>query len=172
MNEYKDAIASGMQEYLDGLKRAVDGLTSTELRWQPTLGSNHILWTVWHMARVEDEWMNECVHGGNGLWLRHGWREKLGLGTEGSGFGDTPDDVRAMPDVSIDAVMAYYEAVRDAALKVLDGLTEEHFEKELPHPIRRQGLNLRWVLGHVLVEEAQHLGQIVYVRGMIRCFGG
>jgi uncharacterized damage-inducible protein DinB len=170
MNAYKDAIASGLQEYLDGLKRVLHGLTPAELRWQPTLDSNPILWLAWHMARVEDDWMNERVHGGNGLWRRHGWREKLGFETEGSGFGDTPDDVRAMPDVSIDAVMAYYEAVREAVLNVLDGLTEEDFEKEVPHP-RRKNLNLRWVLGHVLVEEAQHLGQIAYVRGMIRGSG-
>ena len=169
MNKYKDAVVSGMQEYLDGLKRALDGLTPAELRWQPTLGSNHILWIVWHMARVEDDWINERVDGGNGLWLRHGWREKLGFETEGSGFGDTPDDVRAMPDVSIDAVMGYYEAVRNASLIVIGGLTEKDFEKKVPHP-RLKNLNLRWVLGHVLIEEAQHLGQIVYLRGMIRGF--
>ncbi len=170
MNEYKDAVVSGMQEYLDGLKRALHGLTPAELKWQPTLDSTHLLWIVWHMARAEDDWMNERVHSGSGLWLRHGWREKLGVGSEGSGFGDTPDNVRAMPDVSIDAVMEYFEAVRAATLQVIDGLTAEDFEKEVPHP-RMQGLNLRWVLGHVLVEEAQHLGQIVYVRGMIRGFG-
>lgn len=170
MNEYKDAIASGMKEYLEGLKRVLDGLTPAELRWQPTLDSNSILWTVWHMARVEDSWMNERVDGGPGLWMGQGWCDRLGFDTDGSGYGDTPDDVRAMPDVSIDLVMAYYEAVRDAALKVLDGLRAEDFEKEVPHPWRK-GLNLRWVLGHVLVEEAQHLGQIAYVRGMIRGLG-
>ena len=25
-----------------------------------------------------------------------------------------------------------------------------------------------WILGHVLVEESQHLGQVAYIRGMIK----
>ena len=52
MADFKDAIKSGLEEYLDGLKKAVDGLNSAELRWQPTLASNSISWIVWHMARV------------------------------------------------------------------------------------------------------------------------
>lgn len=170
MNTYKDAIASGMKEYLDGLKHALDGLTSAELRWQPALDSNPILWTAWHMARTEDEWMNERVHSGNGLWLRHGWREKLGFATEGSGSGETADEVRAMPDVPMDAVMAYYDAVRAAAVEVLDRLTEKDFDKEVSSS--RGKRSLHWTLGHLLVEESQHLGQIVYVRGMMRGLNG
>ena len=170
MNPYKDAIASGMQEYLGGLKQALDGLTTAELRWQRTLYSNPILWTTWHMARTEDEWMNERVQGGNGLWLRHGWREKLGFETKGSGAGDTLEEVRTLRDVRVDAVMAYYDAVRTVALNVLESLTDGDFEKEIP--TTRGTCSLRWVLGHLLVEESQHLGQIVYVRGMIRGLNG
>ena len=44
MADFKDAIKSGLEEYLDGLKKAVDGLTSAELRWQPTLASNSPLY--------------------------------------------------------------------------------------------------------------------------------
>jgi uncharacterized damage-inducible protein DinB len=167
MPPYKDAIVSGMQEYLSGLKQALQGLTPAELRWQPTLNANPILWMAWHMARVEDGWINQRIGRGEGLWLHQGWREKLGFKTEGSGFGDTPDDVRAMPEVSIDAVMAYFEAVREAGLKVIERLTDDDFDQPISRP-GRNDVTLRWALGHVLVEESQHLGQIAYVRGMIR----
>lgn len=170
MDVYKDAIKSGMEEYLEGLKRGLDGLTPTELRWQPTIHSNPILWTTWHMARTEDEWMNERIDDGNGLWLGHGWRERLGFVTEGSGAGDSLDTVRAMPDVAIETVITYYDAVREAALNVLSHLSEENFDKELK---TSSGIRtLRWALGHLLVEESQHLGQIRYVRGMIRGLNG
>jgi hypothetical protein len=29
-----------------------------------------------------------------------------------------------------------------------------------------------WILGHVMVEESQHLGQIAFIRGMIRGLNG
>ena len=170
MADFKDAIRSGLDEYLTGLKRAVDGLTPAELRWQPTLDSNHISWLVWHMARVEDGWMNERVGGGGDLWMAGGWREKLGFSGETSGYGDKPDDIRSMPDVPMDDLLAYYDAVRAAAFEQLDRLTEADLGRQIPHP-RMKDLNLAWVLGHVLVEESQHLGQVAYIRGMIRGFG-
>ena len=33
-------------------------------------------------------------------------------------------------------------------------------------------LNIGWILGHILAEESQHLGQVAYIRGMIRGFDG
>jgi hypothetical protein len=27
-----------------------------------------------------------------------------------------------------------------------------------------------WIIGHLLVEESQHLGQVAYIRGIIRGF--
>lgn len=54
MNAFKEAVRGGLEEYLQGLRSALEGLTSPEARWQPTLHTNHIAWLVWHMARVED----------------------------------------------------------------------------------------------------------------------
>jgi hypothetical protein len=50
-----------MSEYLEDLKLKLDGLTEPELRWQVGLESNTIIWLVWHMARVEDNWINGVV---------------------------------------------------------------------------------------------------------------
>ena len=79
MADFKDAIKSGMKEYLDALKKAVDGLTPAELRWQPTLASNSISWIVWHMARVEDRWVNRVLRSDVELWIRDGWHDKFGM---------------------------------------------------------------------------------------------
>src|SRR6266704_390748 len=51
---FKEAIRSGLDEYLQALQRAIEGLTPAEAYWQPTLHTNHIAWLVWHMARAED----------------------------------------------------------------------------------------------------------------------
>ena len=54
MSAFKVPIKSGLNEYYGKLKQTVEGLTPEELLWQPGPESNHILWTVWHMARVSD----------------------------------------------------------------------------------------------------------------------
>ena len=41
-----------LDEYLTELRRALDGLTPEERRFQPSPDSHHIDFAVWHMARV------------------------------------------------------------------------------------------------------------------------
>ena len=36
MSTFKEAIQSGLEEYLQDLQRALEGLTPAEVRWQPT----------------------------------------------------------------------------------------------------------------------------------------
>ena len=61
MASFRDPIKSGLNEYHGKLKQTLDGLTAEELLWQPSAESNHILWTVWHMARVSDRWANSTA---------------------------------------------------------------------------------------------------------------
>ena len=167
MTDFKDAIKSGLAEYMAGLKKAVDGLTPAELRWQPTLASNPISWIVWHMARVEDRWVNRVLRGGVELWISDGWHEKFGMSEEAHGFGETADQVRAMPDVAMSDLLDYFDAVRQSTLAHLEQMTPLELGTTYPHP-RLTGITGAWILGHILVEESQHLGQVAYIRGMIR----
>ena len=167
MANFKDAIKSGLEEYLDGLKKAVDGLTSAELRWQPTLTSNSISWIVWHMARVEDRWVNRVLRGDVERWIKDGWHEKFGMSEEAHGYGDTEAEVRAISDVEMSDMLTYFDAVRQSTLAHLEQMTSADMEATYDHP-RRTGITGSWILGHILVEESQHLGQVAYIRGMIR----
>ena len=167
MADFKEAIKSGLAEYMDGLKKAVDGLTPAELRWQPTLASNSISWIVWHMARVEDRWVNFVLRGDVERWIGDGWHEKFGMSEEAHGYGETEVEVRAMPDVAMADVLVYYDAVRQSTMAHLETMTPADVEATYAHP-KRKGLTGAWILGHILVEESQHLGQVAYIRGMIR----
>ena len=33
--DFRDVVRSGLDEYLEGLEQAIDGLTPVELAWQP-----------------------------------------------------------------------------------------------------------------------------------------
>jgi uncharacterized damage-inducible protein DinB len=86
---------------------------------------------------------------------------------ESVGFGQTMEDVRAMPDIPLIDLMAYFESVRAVTFGWLDQATDADLSKEHHHP-RLGTVNGTWILGHILVEESQHTGQVAMIRGMIR----
>ena len=170
MNGFKGALKSGMTEYLDGLKSRLDGFTSAELRWQATLESNSIAWLIWHMARVEDGWINSSIAGGESVWDSGGWAERTGITYDNSGYGQTVDETRLMPEVDVAVLVDYFDAVRAATFKVIDGISDDDLSKNFSRGGR--SVTWSWILGHVLVEEAQHLGQVGFIRGMVRGLDG
>ncbi|MCZ6539289.1 MAG: DinB family protein [Chloroflexi bacterium] len=172
MGSFRDPIKSGLNEYYGKLKQSVEGLTPEELLWQPAPESNHILWTVWHMARVSDRWANSTMLGGEELWARDGWAERLGMPVERYGRGETPEQVRDFPPVDIGLVFEYFDAAHASLLAMIDGLEEADLDRDVYAAYRDESLNIGWILGHILAEESQHLGQVAYIRGMIKGFNG
>ena len=124
MNAFKTALRCGLEEYLEKLQVAIEGLTPAELHWQPTMETNPIAWLVWHMARVEDSWLSRLRDGTPQVWANEGWAERFGMDRESTGSGHTTEDVRAMPEIPMDELMAYYEAVRGVMRVYLDQATE------------------------------------------------
>ena len=159
-----------LDEYFADLRRALDGLTPEERRFQPGPESNHIDFTVWHMARVEDDWMQRFAQRTDAVWKREGWHEKLGLPERDSGFGYSAEQVTALPSFYFDQLMDYYDGVRTETGRFLDGLSEEDLELT-PHPERRPGYTIGKMLSHVIVEESQHVGHVAYLRGLQRGLG-
>ncbi len=168
--DFRDVARQALTEYLDGLKKALDGLTPAELYWQPSPNANHIAWLVWHMARVEDNWLNVYIGRGEPVWTADGWAEKFGLPNDRGGYGDTAELVAEFPRIAIEDLLAYFDAVRAKTLPVVDALTVADLEKTFPSA-RPVSPTVAWVLGHLAIEQGQHLGQVSYVRGMLRGLG-
>ncbi len=169
---FKDAVRSGLDEYLTGLHRALDGLTPEELRWQANADSNHIAWLVWHMARVENGWISRA-RGTEQIWVTGEWAQKIGFGHDAndSGYGWTMEQVAGMPEVSVDDLLAYYSDVRNRTFAELDEMTDADMSATYTHP-RMGDRSIAWIFGHIIVEESQHLGQIAFIRGMQRGLNG
>ena len=168
MQPFLMAIDSGLNEAFDKLERALVGLSEDELRWQPTLGSNPIDWMVWHMARVEDNLVNVVLQNRGSIWERDAWGERLGIATTSAGAGMTIDEIRAMGRINVPAVMEYYTLVRNETSSYFEKVMQvEDLSRVIEHSNFR-GVSGGWVLGRLLCEEAEHLGQIEYLRGMMR----
>ncbi len=167
MSAFKTAIYSGLEECLQDLKRAIDGLTPAEARWQPTAHTNHIAWLVWHMARVEDLWINRHLRRTTEVWTADGWADRFHMAAESDGFGQTIEDVRAMPELLLTDLLDYFDAVRVVTRQYLDQATDDDLFRAYPHP-HMGALTGTWIMGHILVEESQHAGQVALIRGMMR----
>jgi len=165
--DFRDVVKMGLEEYTQDLKKALDGLTAEERRFQPGPDSHHIDFAVWHIARVEDGWMNRGIRRGAQIWERDGWAEKLGLPERDSGFGYTSEQLANFPTYDPGLLMEYYDAVRVDTLLLIDSLTGADLERP-PNPGRDAQNTIAKILAHVLIEEAQHVGQIAYLRGLQR----
>jgi len=166
--DFRDIVRSGLQEYTDHLNRAVEGLTPAELRWQPSLQANHIVWLVWHIGRVEDGWVNEYIRESGPLWRSDGWADRFGLSSERGGYGDTAEDVTAFPEIPMPDLLAYLDAVRRSTLALLDTLSEADLPQIRTTRRTQSPPTVAWTLAHLLVENSQHVGQVAYVRGLLR----
>lgn len=168
--DFRDILKAALSEYMEDLKRALDGLTPEERRFQPTPESNHIDFIVWHMARVEDSIVNRRLRHDTHIWERDGWHERLSLPREGIGEGLSAEQAATLPAFSLDELLDYFGSVRHETLLYIDSLTEEDLE-QISDPDRPYWTFAR-ILGHLVVEEAQHVGQVAYIRGIQRGAGG
>lgn len=166
MTGFTAALRSAFDEYMEQVKKAVDGISLSDTYTQPSPQANHIGWLVWHMARVEDRWINRILQGIPEEWNAGGWDGRFGMDPESNGAGQTIEEVIAMPQIPVADLLSYYDAVRKHTDAYLDRTTSADLEKEYEHP--RFGIVTgSWIVGHIIVEESQHTGQVAYLRGML-----
>ncbi|MEX2393761.1 MAG: DinB family protein, partial [Actinomycetota bacterium] len=90
-----------------------------------------------------------------------------GLGPEDDGCGFTVDRVRSMPPFDLEDCLRYFAEVRSDALAILGRLTSADLDRS-PVGLPDDRTTTGRLLSHYLIEQAQHLGQIAYVRGLQR----
>jgi len=145
---------------------AVEGLSNEELCYRVDKGTNSIAWLVWHLTRVQDDHV-AAVAGTEQLWTSAGWAERfdLPLPLSDTGYGHSDEQVGAVT-ADADTLVAYYDAVEQATLAFVRGLTDPDLDRVV---------DTRWdppvTLGVRLVsvvdDDVAHAGQAAYVRGII-----
>lgn len=162
---FRRILRRAFDEYYEGLRKALAGLTPDERRFQPHEQANHIDFLVWHMARNEDGTISACARSDE-VWRRDRWFARFGLPEHGDGCGFTLDQVRAFPAVEPGALLEYFAEVRAQTNSFLAGLTTEGLEQQVF--VDRPTVLVGQILSHLVVEQAQHLGQVAFIRGLQR----
>jgi len=123
------------------------------------------------MARVEDGWYSMYIGQGEPVWITDDCCTRFRLPATETGYGHSAEDVAEFPALPMADVLGYFDAVRARTLEVLDSLTEDDLSQTRPWKRGDPPPTVAWVLGHVLIEPGQHLGQVAYLRGILRGIG-
>jgi uncharacterized damage-inducible protein DinB len=147
--------------------RAVRGLTPEQLYQAPAHGANTIAWLVWHLARIQDDHIAEVMDVEQ-IWAAGRWAQRFGLpaGTIDTGYGHSPAEVDTVRPPDAQTLMDYYEAVHQRTVAYVSTLSDADLDRIVDD---------RWdppvTLGVRLVsvanDDAQHVGQAAYVRGLL-----
>ena len=150
------------------LKMSTDDLTDEQLYYQPTADANSVGWLIWHLSRWRD-WVSALITGAPQVWVSAGWAERFGRSEEGTGFGDTPEQVAAFR-VEREALFGYMDAAHRETVKRITQLTPTQFEQVVDY-ISGESRPAWQVLAGMCGDSYQHAGQIAYLRGMMSGYG-
>ena len=145
----------------------VDGLDAEQLSQAPAPGANTIGWLVWHLTRVQDHHVAELL-GTEQIWVSGEWARRCGLEPDPSntGYGHSPEDVRAVRPEGPDVLLGYLAEVDARTKAMLEGLTPDSLDTVVDRrwdPPVTMGVRLVSIADDCL----QHVGQAAYVRGLL-----
>lgn len=162
---FRRVLRRELDEYYDGLCKALVGLTADERRVQVGGEANHIDFLVWHMARNEDETISACSRTEE-LWRQGEWYRRWNLPEIGDGCGYTVEDVRRLPQIHPSDLDEYFGEVRARTNSFLEGITSTVIDELVWED--NPDVTVGQILGHLVVEQSQHLGQVAFIRGLQR----
>jgi uncharacterized damage-inducible protein DinB len=159
-----DFIMMSLEESSEYVAEAIKGLSPDELAWRPKPHSNNIAFLLWHLARVEDFWINRVLLGEKELYETGGWYKKFGTPAQDSGFGYDVKKLSDWPVPGLSLLKEYAATVRGKTLAYLKSLTAIKLDEAKDFGWRQGTAGS--ALSHLITEVGEHSGQIGYLRGI------
>ena len=143
----------------------VSDLDDAQLAWRPAPKAHNIAYTLWHLARTEDNFQND-INGGGTAWANGGFAARWSYPEQGVGVGWEDERAAALPMPGKENLLEYVRAAFDAADRAVESLAEERLDE------RRQSsfLGGEAILGEILLGSVthgnRHLGEMEYIKGL------
>lgn len=142
VGDERTTLLALLQFQRDSVLRKVAGLTEAEVRQSPVASGTTLLWLVKHLGRAE------CI------WVQHRF----------AGVAMTvPDDRLTDADTLAGVIDGYRATWADVDAIV----AASSLEDECRNPEDDPGVDLRWILMHLLEETARHAGHADILRELI-----
>jgi uncharacterized damage-inducible protein DinB len=161
-----EVLTDAFERVVENGAAAVDGLSEDQLAARPAPDANSIAWLVWHAARVQDSHVAD-VAGLDQVWTAQQFVDTFDLPLDrgDTGYGHTSADV-AKVRASAELLTSYLKAVHDQTVQYVRQLGSEDLDRVVDErwdpPVT---LGVRLV--SVVDDDAQHVGQAAYARGML-----
>ncbi len=171
--QWQQLVTDIFERILQELEHALDGLTIDDLNQQPRPDCNSIGWLVWHLTRVQDTVIEDLI-GEEQLWIKDNWYASFNRTPDpkDTGFGHSLEDVAAFSSPDASTLLEYHRAVLGQSKRYITSkLSETELNREFDNPINPTITNVRTRLMRLINDEMQHLGQVNYVRGMLKGWG-
>lgn len=167
MSAATEQLIDGLGRVRDNVHAVLDGLGAAELAFRPEPTANSIAWLVWHLTRVQDDHLADLT-GAEQVWTSEGWFERLGLPFDpaATGYGQSADDVAAIVLDSGALLGGYHDAVFERTVAYVSTLTDADMDRVVDESWNPP-VTLAVRLVSVIDDDAQHVGQAAYVRGLV-----
>jgi uncharacterized damage-inducible protein DinB len=161
-----ELIMLSLGENREYIENAIKGLSQDELSWRPKPHSNNIAFLLWHLARVEDSWINRILLGEKEIYEAAGWYKKFGTPAQDSGFGYDVEKLNSWPVPKLALLKEYADVVREKTLAYLKSVNEKRLDE--PRDFGWSKGTVGTALSHLISEVGEHSGQIGYLRGVMK----
>lgn len=169
--DFNDLLVDAFGRIREAVHGAVEGCSPTTLAFRPDDHANSIAWLMWHLTRIQDDHVAD-VAGTEQVWTGDGWVARFGLPFDRGdhGYGHTTEQVAALAGTAADLLLGYHDAVNDATVRYVRGLTPADLDRIVDErwdpPV---SLGVRLV--SVVADDLEHAGQAAYVRGLAQRLG-
>ena len=162
-------IMDGYDRILQALEHALSGLTEDDLNEQPHPDCYSIGWLAWHLTRLQDDYIADLM-GEDQLWAKDMWYTKFNRAPdlEDIGLSHTAEDIAAFRSVNVDTLLEYHRAVLHRTKQYIATLSMDDLARELNEPWFHTPPTVAVRLMTVMSDSLQHVGQIAYVRDLLK----
>ena len=80
-------ILKSLEENRGYIEDSIKNSVSRRTDFPAKTHSNSIIFLMWHLARIEDLWINRMLLGAKEIYEADGWYKKFGTAAQDNGFG-------------------------------------------------------------------------------------
>ena len=164
--EFQQLLVMIFERVPQVLEKALDGLTQDDLDYLPKTDCNSIGWLTWHLIRVQDTAISRLMEKEQ-LWIADKWYSKFNRSADSTdrGVGHRSEEVSSFQSPDTNTFLNYYQAILKRTNEYISNLSTTELERETDIPrFPTVGIYLASLTSEIL----QHLGQIAYLRGMLK----
>ena len=156
-----------LQQVDEETQASLEGMTLEQILWRPAEESTPMAWLAWHIARTQDLRSSHLL-GLEQIWNEGGWPGRFGLPADpaNTGRGNSDAEVSALRPESVEAVATYCALASGRVRGYVGGLSPGAENDVIDNPEGGQ-TPLGAVLNRIVHGGLTHVGQLMYVRGLI-----